>query len=96
MSDLNERAEKFIAQNKLKGKEKYFAKSLILSGSRLKDVKTKIESYRNINTGSNDKSLHSTLACPRCKNTMKVVTIANGRKVKYCIYDRVTLPLPVA
>ncbi len=94
MSNLNDRVEKIVKRAGLKGKNKYFLKALLHSGSSVKDALKKIESYTNINTGTGD-DRHSTLSCPRCKNTMRVVSIYNGRKVKYCIYDRITLPLPV-
>ena len=96
MSNINNRIEKVVNRTGLKGKNKHFLTALMYSGMTVKNALLKVEGYANINTGADEKNIHSTLACPRCNNTMKVLTIANGRKVKYCIYDRITLPLPVS
>ncbi len=96
MANINDRIEKLINRTGLRGMNKYSIKALMYSGLSIKEALETVKSYANINTGSDKKNIHATLACPRCNNTMRVVTIANDRKVKYCIYDRISLPLPIS
>lgn len=73
----------------LNNTQKNIATSMLLSGGTGKRVLKAISGYRSRKVEANS------MTCPRCSSTMVAVTLADGRKVRYCAKDRVTLPFRV-
>jgi len=66
--------------------QKNISKAMLLSGASEIYVEGAVKGYNSRRNEDNS------LTCPRCSGGMKVVTLADGRKAKYCQNDRVVMP----
>lgn len=82
--------EAFFKRNPdLNKTQKNIATSILLSGGAEEKVLETVQGYKSRKVEANS------MTCPRCSSTMVSVTLADGRKVRYCAKDRVTLPFRV-
>lgn len=84
MLNANELKQKYDLNNT----QANMVKAMVLGGAQLESALDTVAGYR----GTKDTTPNS-LTCTRCRGTMKVVSLYDGRRARYCPKDRVTLPL---
>lgn len=83
----------FAEQHGLSVSQTNMAKAMLIAGVPEPAVLNAVKRVVEAEDQKHEELTSNSLGCPRCGSLMKIVTLADGRNCKYCMVDRVTLPM---